>query len=84
MGSFTSSPAKLTKSDDQDEDLDFSTSNREELLDRCQDELDELPPALERGFSNVLPQHTSNDSSSKKIHNKMIETTFSPQVKVQG
>lgn len=65
MGSFTSSPAKLTKSDDQDEDLDFSTSNREELLDRCQDELDELPPALERGFSNVLPQHTSNDSSSQ-------------------
>jgi len=84
MGSFTSSPAKLTKSDDQDEDLDFPTSNREELLDRCQDELEELPPALERDFSNILPQHTSNDSSSKKTITKGWKLLFSPQVKAQG
>ena len=46
MASF-SSTARVPTADDLDEDLDFITTTREELLDRCEDELEDLPTPFE-------------------------------------
>ena len=57
MGSF-SYTARLPRAEDLDEDLDFTTTTREELLDRCEDELEDLPTPFDRKFSKTFPQHT--------------------------
>jgi len=47
MGSFTSIP-KVAGSDNQDDDLEFSNTTRQELLERCQLLLQEFPKPFER------------------------------------
>ena len=71
MGSF-SSTARVPKADDLDEDVDFITTTREELLARCEDELEladleDLPPPFERKFRKTISQHTSDDIEGKEI-----------------
>ena len=71
MGSF-SSTARVPKADDLDEDVDFITTTREELLARCEEELEledleDLPPPFERKFSKIIPQHTSDENEGKEI-----------------
>ena len=50
MGSFTST-GRVPRSEDADEDVIFITTTREELLNRCEEELEDLPPPLERNFT---------------------------------
>ena len=47
MGSFTSIP-KVAGSDNQDDDLEFPNTTRQELLERCKLLLQELPKPFER------------------------------------
>jgi len=47
MGSFTSIP-KVAGSDNQDEDLEFTKSTKEDLLQRCKIQLENLPKPFER------------------------------------
>ena len=66
MGSF-SSTARVPRADDLDEDLDFTTTTRGELLGGCEEELEDLPPPFERKFSKTFPQHTSDGNDGKAI-----------------
>ena len=71
MGSF-SSTARVRKADDLDEYVDFITTTREELLARCEEELEledleDLPPPFERKFSKIIPQHTSDENEGTEI-----------------
>ena len=50
MGSFTST-GRVPRAEDADEDVAFVTTTREELLNRCEEELEDLPPPLERNFT---------------------------------
>jgi hypothetical protein len=71
MGSF-SSTVRVPKTDDLDEDVDFITTTREELLSRCEEELEledleDFPPPFERKFRKIIPQHTSDENEGKEI-----------------
>jgi nocturnin len=58
MGSFTSSPA-LVSPDSQDAELLFLPGPQQELLERCEQELKELPSPLLRRFRQYSGQNTN-------------------------
>jgi len=48
--------------DSQDEDLEFPVTTQSDLLQRCQNELESLPPAFDRSFRRMSSQHTLNNN----------------------
>ena len=66
IGSFTST-GRVNRSADQDEDLTFRTTTAEELLTRCEDELEDLPLPFDRKFSRTFPQHTSDENKGNDL-----------------
>jgi hypothetical protein len=56
MGSFTSAP-KILNEDTQDADVELPTHmSREELLQHCRQELENLPALVKRSFRRLRPQ----------------------------
>ena len=53
---------------DQDADVIFQPTSRDQLLLQCQTNLnqEDLPPAFPRNWSSSFPQHTSCKTSSKR------------------
>jgi len=68
MGSFTSSPA-VAAGDCQDDDLSFPDTTHADLLNRCADNLAELPAPFPRRFRKHSFQHTlHNIDTSEPEH----------------
>lgn len=69
MGSFTSAP-KIENTDTADDDVceSFEPTNREDLLKRCQSEIESVgrPPLLNRNIRQ-LKQESSNDGVAVRV-----------------
>ena len=67
MGSF-SSTSRVPRAEDPDEDMAFVTTTREELLNRCEEELEDLPPPFDRQFNKSMQEQTSEvNNGGRKI-----------------
>ena len=63
----------MNRSADQDEDLTFRTTTAEELLARCEEELEDLPLPFDRKFSKTFPQHTSDENKGKTFKENKVQ-----------